>query len=888
MMRSARTAAALMTIIAVLVTVGSSLARAVPRIESFEASTVSTDAGAHSDARTSFLLSGGKANNIIIKLPAGFLGNPQATPQCPYALFQLPEGGPLCPGDTQIGEGTATNFGGVGKFPQRVYNLVSGPGTPARFGISTRGGTFNVPVYVAQTVTVAAHAADNYAVTLSVPNIDSTLFIVSDTLTLWGVPADHNGSAASEGRAALIDNPTDCTAVPVTTFSLDTVEEVGIFLSASAASPRPTNCQLVPFGASISLEPDTTQAGAPTGPLVDLEVPQNENPDYRRTSDLKQAVVTLPQGLVISPSAASAGLQACTDGQFGAGLDPPARCPLASQIGTTEVKSPVLRGVLKGNVYLGAPLSTDPTSGRMFRVFQELKGFGLDVKLTGSVTADPVTGQLTATFSDLPEVPFSDFKLHFKEGPNAVLANPTTCGPNTTTTRLTPYNGNPPITPSSTYTTTLDGHNAPCPTTPPFTLSSSISTTTSQAGALTPLSVSFTRQENTQPLGQINAHLPPGLLGNVSAVALCDPANAAAGTCPAASRVGVVNTTAGAGPDPLSVPGTAYLARGTNGYPFALSVLVPAIAGPYSLGNVVVLVNLKVNNDGSLTATTGPLPHIIDGIPLNIRAINLTTDPGFTFNPTSCAPLQMTGQATSLGGSSTPLNAPFQATGCQTLPFKPGFVVVTSARASRANGASLEVRVTQTPGQANIHKVAVALPKQLPSRLTTIQHACPEATFNANPAGCEPRSIIGTGTAITPALTQPLKGPAYLVSHGGVAFPNIEILLQGEGITVDLTGNIDIKGQITSSTFNTVPDVPITAFDLTLPTGPHSALTANGNLCTTPLLMPTTIEGQNNTTTKQTTHIHVTDCPKHKHKKTRHKKANKASHRHNKHKRSNQ
>jgi hypothetical protein len=390
-----------------------------------------------------------------------------------------------------------------------------------------------------------------------------------------------------------------------------------------------------------------------------------------------------------------------------------------------------------------------------------------------------------------------------------------------------------------------------------------VSTESSQAGALSPLTVSFSRGDGTQPLGQIDATLPQGLLGYVSKVALCETAAALAGACGAESRIGTVGTSAGAGPDPLTVQGSVYLAHGTGGYPFLLSVVVPAVAGPYNLGNVVVPVYLQVNNDGSLTAVSGPLPSILDGIPLDIRSVTMSIDrPGFTLNPTYCGPLALSGVATSLSGSTAPLSAPFAVSGCGSLPFKPSFTVATRGDTSKASGASLSVRVSQAPGEADIHSVRVELPKSLPSRLTTLQKACPEATFYANPATCDHASIVGTAIAYTPLLSAPLTGPAYFVSHGGAKFPELILVLQGDGITIELGGETFIsKAGITSSTFAAVPDVPISGFELKLPEGPYSALAANGALCSQKLLMPTTLTGQNGVVVKQSTRIAVSDCP---------------------------
>jgi hypothetical protein len=889
-----------MAVAAAVAVAASSRAQAAVTFESFGAEAASTLAGAHADVSTSFVFravyargaerpAGGDPRDIVVKLPPGLVGNLSNTPKCPRSLFDARaskefggEGG--CPADTQVGIATI-QFSGIGfvTFTPGVFNIEPGPNEPGLLGIETSPSVV-LPIHL----TASAH--DGYALTATVSDVQ-VFPIEAHTLdvsvTLWGVPGAHERGTGESNWAIpniiggippddasqwkpVMENPTDCAERPQTELLVNTYEEPEIFATATATSPDPTDCGGVPFAPSISVTPDTSQAGAPTGLGVDLSVPQSNDPNGRGSAELEKAVVTLPNGMTISPSAASSGLQGCTDAQFAAGSDSPAQCPAPSQIGEDEVETPLLppqatgaEGKLTGKVYLGQPLSTNPTSGQMFRIFQDLRGFGLDVKLEGLVVANPQTGQLTATFSRLPELPFQHFRLHLNGGPNAVLVNPPTCGANVTATQLYPYSGNPPATPSSTFTTNLDGNGAPCPPSLPFSPSAAISTASSHAGALSPVTVTFARADETQPLGRIEAQLPAGLLGYVAKVALCEPPQALAGTCPAESRIGTVSTTAGAGSDPLTVEGSVYLAHGSDGYPFMLSVVVPAVAGPYSLGNVVVPVWLQVNSDGSLKAVSGPLPSILDGIPLDIRSATVNIDrPGFAFNPTSCDPLVMSGQITSLAGAVAPIYAPFQASGCGNLPFAPFLMVATQGSTSKANGASLTVRVAQKPGEANIHSVRVELPKQLPSRLTTLQKACTAGQFNSNPAGCPAGSDVGTAVAITPTLSSPLTGPAFLVSHGGAAFPDLEIVLQGQGVTVILDGATDIKHGITSSTFAAVPDVPISGFELTLPEGPYSALGSYGTPCASKLIMPTTIVGQNGVVVRQNTRIAVTSCPR--------------------------
>ena len=152
------------------------------------------------------------------------------------------------------------------------------------------------------------------------------------------------------------------------------------------------------------------------------------------------------------------------------------------------------------------------------------------------------------------------------------------------------------------------------------------------------------------------------------------------------------------------------------------------------------------------------------------------------------------------------------------------------------------------------------LPLQLPSRLTTIQKACAEATYAANPFACPVGSRVGTATVTTPVLPGSLSGPAYLVSHGGAAFPDLDLLLEGDGVRVILEGNTNIKGGVTTSSFTSIPDVPVSSFVLDLPTGPNSALAANGSLCAHALIMPTTITAQSGAQVKQNTEISVAGC----------------------------
>ncbi len=383
---------------------------------------------------------------------------------------------------------------------------------------------------------------------------------------------------------------------------------------------------------------------------------------------------------------------------------------------------------------------------------------------------------------------------------------------------------------------------------------------------------------------------PPGLLGTLKNVVQCPEPQASQGACGEGSLIGHTEVAAGAGSHPFWDAGKVYLTGPYKGQPFGLSVVTPAKAGPFNLGNVVVRAAIHVDRNTSvLTVVSDPFPQIIDGVPLRIKTVSVTIDrPGFMFNPTNCAQRAVTGTIASVQGASVGVSSPFAVAGCANLPFKPSFAASTQAKTSKANGASLFVKVGSGPGQANIAKTRIVFPKQLPARLTTLQKACVDKVFDTNPAACPAGSIIGTAIAHTPVLANPLVGPLYLVSHGGAAFPDAVIVLQGEGIQLYLDGNTNIKKGITSSTFNSVPDAPISTFEVTLPEGPHSAFATNiptkakGDMCGQALTMPTTLTGQNGAVITQNTKIGVTGCPKTKIKKKKAGKTNKPSHRNGK------
>ncbi|MEA2480084.1 MAG: hypothetical protein QOJ07_2006, partial [Thermoleophilaceae bacterium] len=691
----------------------------------------------------------------------------------------------------------------------------------------------------------------DFGLFFTISNVPQIANLRRSKLTFFGIPADRNGGGGA--RIPFITLPTACLGIQNTKLTVESYAgETKTALSPT--SQGASGCGLVPFAPSIGVTPDTTQQDKPVGPAVNLHVPQPLNPDGLESAHVKDAVVTLPPGLTLNPAAAT-GLQGCTDAQLGIGTGKPVACPAASKVGTVSIATPVLSAPLTGSVYLGQPLADNP-----FRIFVVAEGFGISLRLPGRVTPDIATGQLTTTFANTPQVPFTDFTLKFNGGPQAALANPLACGPATTTSALTPYSGTAAKNPTSTFTVDADGKGGACPAAAPFALEFHAGTANPLAGAFSPFAVFVARDDGQQYLSSLSVQEPPGLLGIIANVPLCAEDQAAAGTCGEESRIGTAAVSSGAGSAPFAISGPVALTGPYKGAPFGLSIVVRAIAGPFDLGTVVVRAAIRVDpKDAHLVIDADPLPTILQGIPLRLRGVAVTIDrPSFIFNATNCSVQAVGGTLTSVDGTVQQASAPYQATGCDKLPFAPKLVAKTSAKTSKSTGAGLSVTLTQAPGESNIKSVSVQLPKQFAARSDTLATVCQDTTFNAGPAGCGVGSKVGTVGAVTPLLRAPLGGTVYLVGHNG-QLPTLEAVLQGSGITLGLTSTIGLGAGI-SSTFAAVPDAPISRFQLDLPRGPHSALGSSADLCTGKLAIPATIVSQSGVTLKKTYPLEVADC----------------------------
>ncbi|HEX3519146.1 MAG TPA: hypothetical protein VHT29_08955 [Solirubrobacteraceae bacterium] len=806
--------------------------------------------------------------HIRTDVAPGLATNPTAVPQCSLAEFGETEvakglfAAPACNANTIIGKNKVVVYVGVveGKptdvpLEGTVYNLVPSPGRASEFGVALNAAALakGAPVFAHTLIegnvewakepngTGKGDYHDYFEI-----NVNPELPLIRSRLTF-------------EGRKGgdFLTNGTSCPGNTTTTLKLTDVE--GTTVPGTYTTPLGLeNCGIVPFEPSFSLFPGESGHDEPDGITTEVGVAQHSGAEELNGSQLKTAVIKLPEGMTLNPSAA-AGLTACTPNQARIhSLPAGTSCPSSSELGTVSLNVPTLpNGSLTGKVYLGGPEGGTITKPPYtIYVDAESARYGVSVRLEGEVVPNEATGQLTTTFKENPEQPFTNIKLQFKAGPLAPIANPLTCGKVSAEGTFTPYT----LTGDKLVTSAFSPTGCANPI--PFAPTQGTSNQTANAGAATSFTVSLVRPEGNQYLSHVSTTLPPGLVGRIPTVPLCPEAQAAAGTCEAPSAIGTANVQSGSGPTPFNLSGTAYLTGPYNGAPYGIDVQVPVVAGPFNLGSALTRLGLYVNQETGAVTAAGYLPSIVyGGVPTRLRQVSISINrQGFMTNPTNCGTLATQSTLTGSLGASATVSTPFQVGNCNALAFKPAFKAAAGANTSKKYGASLETTINQPAGEANIKSVVVQLPKQLPSRLATLHKACPEATFKVNPYNCPSGSFVGGVRANTPVLPAKMKGPAILVSHGGAAFPDLDLVLEGNGVRVILVGNTNIKNGITTTTFASTPDVPVSSITVNLPIGEHSALAAYGNVCTTPLIMPTTITGQNGVVVKQNTKITAAGC----------------------------
>jgi hypothetical protein len=827
---------------------------------------------------------GASVKRIRVDVPPGLAANPQAPmPKCSVKQFvEDPKG---CPASSEVGttemEAVAEPLGllplTLPALEGKVYNLESPPGLPLDFGIAVEPvGELLTPIHLF----LEGHVdwSGDFHEYFEINNVPSeaevkVLLGVRSPLKVLMSKLNFNGRAGGN----FLTLPSVCSST--TTSRLELESWSGEIARTETHTPVGVEgCDEVSFAPTVTVTPENASSDQPDGATAVVKAPQHIGAEEINTSDINDIDVTLPAGMTLNPSAAH-GLAACTEAQIGIGTTNPVMCPPASKVGTVTIETDLPPGSLAGNVYLGSPAG-GPITGPPYTIYLDAESaLGVSVRLQGAVTPDPSTGRLQVSFVNNPQLPFSEVVLKLDGGARAPVANPLVCGSTSVEALFTPYTGGAPALSSTPFTTTG------CPSPLLFSLEQSTQSSNAAAGAFTSYTFNLSRADGQQYLSRLQTTLPPGLVGAIPSVPLCGEPQAQAGTCAAASEIGKATASVGAGPEPYSFTGPVYLTGPYGGAPYGLSIPVPAAAGPFDLGSgacdcVVTRVGIGVDPYTARVIATGSLPTIVKGVPLRLKGLSVAvTRPNFLFNPTNCGPLTTDSTLTSTLETIQSVFSPFQATGCDALAFKPSFKVATAAKTTKRTGASLRVSLTEPAHQANISSVLAQLPAALPARLTTLQQACPEATFKQNPHICPVGSLVGGASVTTPVLLGKLSGPAYLVSHGGLAFPDLDLVLEGDGVRVILIGNTSIKKGITRSMFASIPDVPVSSFALNLPIGPHSALAANGNLCKHKLIMPTTITAQNGARVKRNTRISVTKCRVHR-VRHRHRHRHRHPHRH--------
>lgn len=799
----------------------------------------------------------GHLRTLVTALPPGLVGNPQAVPQCDPA--QLNDGGPdnfgSCPAATQVGtadlvlqEGTALHpVNGTTSVP--VFNMAPPPGAIAQLAVSLLGN----PAFV----TISLDPANHDAVLATLHETTELALLRSARLTLWGVPGDpaHDplrvdpasgyGAAVGPPYRPFLTLPSHCGDAGAIGLSAASWQDPASFTAPQTGGDlQPVRCAdpRFAFAPALSVQPESHTPSTPTGLDVEVAVPQQNDAVgdatqlYAASGDeaaiatppLRDATVTLPAGMAISPSSAN-GLTACTQAQIALGSAAAPACPDASKIGSAELQTPLLAQPVPGSIYLAA--QSDNPFGSLLALYVVLRDDqrGIAIKLPGQVAPDPLTGQLTTTFADNPQLPFSRLRLRFFDGPRAALVTPPACGRYQSTSTLTSWNEElRSVHPSDAFA--IDAGCAPRGFAPTF----AAGTTDPRAGRDTTFVTRVVRGDGDQELGALGVSLPPGLIGRIASTVLCPDAAANAGTCTDASLIGSAIVAAGPGPEPFFVSaGKVFVTGPYAGAPFGLAIVVHAQAGPLDLGNVVVRAQIRVDRrTAALRIVTDPLPQILQGIPLELRVAEVTVDrPGFVRNPTNCAPASIAARISSAQGAVANAGVPFRAVECAALPFAPRLSLTVGARRHTARGATtpLTARLRMSAGQANLRAVSVTLPATLNARLGVLNRACSLAAFEAGRCGSGARA--GSAVAVTPLLRDPLRGPAYFVKVPHRALPDLVVALRGQ-VAVDLFGKVSVIGSRRLATqFDTIPDVPVSLFSLKLVAGANAPLGTVANLC---------------------------------------------------------
>lgn len=758
----------------------------------------------------------GNARDIVIDLPPGFAGDAGATPACARGTF-IQNG---CDPNSQVGVLRARFVGFSGPLSFPLYNVAPRDDELAEFG--------SFALFLPLRLSLRWREETNDGIEIRMLDLPQSIPLVAAEVELWGIPADHQAGTTIP-RKALLTNPTSCDGPSTTALHVRSWEQPDHRLDASSAPAPLTGCDQIPFAPTVSATLDTPQADTPSGLAIDVALAQDDDPDGRVPSQAAGFTATLPGGLTLSPGVAS-GLAACDDAAFALGTTDAPHCPDAAKLGTLQLAAPGLRAPLTGALFLGRPLPAEP-----FRLFATAAGPGIFMKLTGSLHADPATGRISLTLDDLPQLPFSDLRLHFKSGPRAPLATPAACGPAAVTTSLAARRGGAAVRRAAILELTAGPGGAACPPAAPFAPGFAAGSTRALAGSSSAFAVVVTRPDGQQPLDRLAVTLPPGVSARLASAARCPAALATQMACPGASRVGSVTVEAGAGSRPLPLTGGVYLTGPHAGAPFGLALTLHAQAGPLALGDVVVLAGLRLDpDDARVTVTTDSLPQLLGGIPLRLRTLALDIDrSGFVRNATSCRPSRATADFASLDAATAHAAARYALGGCRRLRFAPTVGMRLGPRRALRRGGRPTVTIVLRSQlrQATVRDATLQLPRALALDPPLGIAVCTQE--RARDDRCPAGSAVGTARVRTPLLPAALAGTVDVVQPRRGTQPELWTTVSAMGVRLTLraTTSAPANGPV-STRFADLPDIPISALRLRLAGGEHGVLRVAGrSLC---------------------------------------------------------
>jgi hypothetical protein len=866
--------------------------------------------------------------DLKVELPEGLVGAPGATPRCSSADFinfnqetKLPK----CSNSTAIGYVTLKLR--VLDQPEfltvPVYSLLPPPGVVQKFGFIAYG----VPVTIEFTV----KPDSPYNVVAHLAYIAQPLPVYGSVLTVWGNPADSahdpyrgncinatfftktfEGVKTTGGKCStdaeekpLVTLPRACTGPLTTTVEAASWQNPGVWVKKSALTndgfdpPTPIGfggCANLLFSPTATAQPTTKAAESPAGLEFGLDVIDDglTSSTGRAHSDIRKAVVTLPEGMSANPSIAE-GLDGCSEGDLQretVDSAPGAGCPNASKIGSVEVETPLLEEPVNGSLFVAKPYEN--RFGSLLALYMVIrnKNVGVVVRQALKIELDPVTGRITSVADDLPQLPFSHFRLRFREGARSPLATPPGCGTYNATAVLTPWSGGAPVTSNSAFQIVSGPAGAPCSSAiRPFRPTLVAGTLNNSAGRYSPFNLRLTRSDGEQEITRVSIKLPPGVIGKLAGIPYCPEGAIAAAklqsgaaelrspSCPLASEVGRSLAGSGVGPSLAYAPGKLYLAGPYNGSALSLASVTAAKVGPFDLGTVVVRFALRVDPETAEvfidSASSDPFPRIIDGVPVHLRDVRAYADrPQFVLNPTSCKPTETAGTvfgsgldlASAAAGLLAGVSSPFQAADCASLGFKPRLALSLKGGTKRGATPRFKAVLTYPEGSyANISRAQVTLPHSEFLEQSHIQTICTRVQYAAGAIPgekCPKASIYGYARAFTPLLDEPLKGPVFLRSSSH-PLPDLVAALRNGQVNINLDGRIDsAKGGRIRNTFEKVPDAPVSRFVLEMQGGDKGLLVNSTNICRHKNRAIADFTGQNGKVHKFRPILRATGCRK--------------------------